>query len=678
MRYSFWGRAVDTFGNVQLSEGITVYLEGTETPATVYTQQIGGSGISTAPQVSTDSAGRVDFWIDNDDYSLTQLFDIVVSGLTYTKVDIFRAANVFSVSAASVEQDNRVREYAETLESPSANIINRANEYTDVLRVEFEDVDGQLATHLASGSVHFLESSIEFDNIGISAHKHPEYDAMADTDELRRDINNLTLPTSASQEDLDNIRYDLNTFTSPNSASQDDLRYEINQLTLPTSASQEDLDNIRYDLNTFTSPNSASQDDLRYEIHNLTLPTSASQSDVLSVSAASKEQDNRLQEQIDLIDSGPVSAASREQDNRLNEFIDDNRWRLNTHASSGGIPILQHNQNLTTYTEVDTSYLTVTSQKVEFANMPRNVDSYLYKNFGGGFFSDFEIEFEFEITASQTSSLVMLTAVSNTIGNMATMDTANDGIHCFAFNEGGSMKIKLQDESNKNQDIYTDGGTTTNLLYCIFKRIGTTATLEIYSDSGRETLIDTLTITCETGTKRYLYAIASYDSAVAADMTGYTQNFAIPSASGVFDPIHFTESSIDIGNIAVSAHAHPQYDGDISSETVDTNAIGIGALLVLSSDGNYDEADADTAATCGLLALAAESGTGTKEIMNQGWMYIAGHGFTVGVRLYVSTTQGEMTNEAPDGSGNVVQVVGYAKNENVIRFNPSPDFLVVA
>lgn len=118
--------------------------------------------------------------------------------------------------------------------------------------------------------------------------------------------------------------------------------------------------------------------------------------------------------------------------------------------------------------------------------------------------------------------------------------------------------------------------------------------------------------------------------------------------------------------------------GETSPETVDTNAIGIGALLVLAADGHWDEADADAEATCGLLSIAVESGTGSKKVMHKGWLHMAAHGFTVGRRLFVSTTQGTMTNTAPDGSGNVVQVVGYAISDDVIRINPSRDYLVVA
>jgi hypothetical protein len=96
-RVHFWGRAVDSYGNIQPSEDITIYLAGTETAATTYTAQSGGTGNSTAPQVTTDSTGRFNFWVDHDDYTypgFNQLFDIIVGDLTYSNVDVFRLAIV--------------------------------------------------------------------------------------------------------------------------------------------------------------------------------------------------------------------------------------------------------------------------------------------------------------------------------------------------------------------------------------------------------------------------------------------------------------------------------------------------------------------------------------------------------------------------------------------------------
>ena len=66
-RYSFLGRAVDTYGNVQSNVDIKIYLTGTKTGAIVYTERTGGIGISTLPQITTDIYGAFKFYVDDGD-----------------------------------------------------------------------------------------------------------------------------------------------------------------------------------------------------------------------------------------------------------------------------------------------------------------------------------------------------------------------------------------------------------------------------------------------------------------------------------------------------------------------------------------------------------------------------------------------------------------------------------
>ena len=41
-----------------------------------------------------------------------------------------------------------------------------------------------------------------------------------------------------------------------------------------------------------------------------------------------------------------------------------------------------------------------------------------------------------------------------------------------------------------------------------------------------------------------------------------------------------------------------------------------------------------------------------------------------GLPVYVSTTAGLMTETAPDGSGDQVQIIGYTESGNVLRVKP--------
>ena len=104
--------------------------------------------------------------------------------------------------------------------------------------------------------------------------------------------------------------------------------------------------------------------------------------------------------------------------------------------------------------------------------------------------------------------------------------------------------------------------------------------------------------------------------------------------------------------------------------TVDTNAVGQGAILCLASDGNYDEADAD-AATTHAFALAMEAGTGTKKLMLQGIWRNDAWAWTIGAMLYLSATQGTLTETPPSTTGQQIQPVARALSADVIYFNPS-------
>ena len=111
--------------------------------------------------------------------------------------------------------------------------------------------------------------------------------------------------------------------------------------------------------------------------------------------------------------------------------------------------------------------------------------------------------------------------------------------------------------------------------------------------------------------------------------------------------------------------------GDIATMQVDTNGTGFGAALYMASDGHYDEADADAAATMPCTVLALETGAGAKKVLLKGFIRNDSWNWTPGALLYVSTTAGALTATKPAGSGDQVQVVGYATHADRIYFNPN-------
>lgn len=111
-------------------------------------------------------------------------------------------------------------------------------------------------------------------------------------------------------------------------------------------------------------------------------------------------------------------------------------------------------------------------------------------------------------------------------------------------------------------------------------------------------------------------------------------------------------------------------EGDQYSATVDANAYGIASCLHMDTDGNWIEADADASTTMPCAAMAVESGTGTKNVLMQGFVRDDTWNWTPGQVIYVDTTAGTVTATAPSGTGDQVQVVGVAITADVIYFRP--------
>ena len=137
-----------------------------------------------------------------------------------------------------------------------------------------------------------------------------------------------------------------------------------------------------------------------------------------------------------------------------------------------------------------------------------------------------------------------------------------------------------------------------------------------------------------------------------------------------------TNSNSKIIRLLVSALSDHTGHGIVSTMTVDVNTYGEGSCLHLDIDGNYIEADADSVTTMPCSALAIESGTGTKQVLYQGFMQDETWNWTVGGWVYVmSGTDGTLTQTAPSASGDYVQKVGIATHADRIYFDP--DFTMV-
>ena len=380
-RFSFLGRAVDSYGNVKANEGITIYLAGTLTPANIYTARTGGTVISTAPQITTDAYGRFHFYVDESDHvGGDQKFDINAAGLTYYDIEIMRGSVKQEdvediVGNLLIEGSNITLTYddlAGTLEiagtgggvTDHTQLTNIGNYSHDELDDHVDDdtihftkgnishtllqnigtnTHTQIDTHIGTANIHFLESSIDHTHIlnkGTKTHAQIDSHITAGDNHIGDTTIHFTkgsidhggllglsdndhpqyVRVSTVNETIDDRVSDL-LIAGPNIS----LTYNDSAGTLEISAytpegSLGDHGNLT-GLTDDDHPQYAL--DTKVDSH---FASAANIFDILSVSAASVEADNRLrallESEIDSIpDAANVSAASVEADNRLREKL---------------------------------------------------------------------------------------------------------------------------------------------------------------------------------------------------------------------------------------------------------------------------------------------------------------------------------------------------------------------
>jgi hypothetical protein len=106
-----------------------------------------------------------------------------------------------------------------------------------------------------------------------------------------------------------------------------------------------------------------------------------------------------------------------------------------------------------------------------------------------------------------------------------------------------------------------------------------------------------------------------------------------------------------------------------------------GDVYYLDSSGNWAATDADAVATSkGMLAVAAGTDSDVNGMVIKGFVYLAtDSGGSVGDPVYLHTTAGKLTNDVSGyTTGDVVRIAGYKVATNIVYFNPSNDFIVLA
>jgi len=194
------------------------------------------------------------------------------------------------------------------------------------------------------------------------------------------------------------------------------------------------------------------------------------------------------------------------------------------------------------------------------------------------------------------------------------------------------------------------------------------------------------------GTDKDAYIEYNEDGDDYLIISGSTNGVAISGSSIAFD-----------GNVKIGSNYHTTTfenqlaDGDMGSGEIlyyepgaDTT-LTKGGIYFLHTDGTWDEADADAAATSkALLGIALGTSARTHGMLIRGFVKIPstevlnvpGSGASDGLPVYISTTAAHIDFTAPSASGDIVRVVGYCIDDDssdiLLYFKPDNTWVEIA
>jgi len=177
--------------------------------------------------------------------------------------------------------------------------------------------------------------------------------------------------------------------------------------------------------------------------------------------------------------------------------------------------------------DIDTTDVRVTGTAIA-----RNESSYVRKDHVSTFTGDFEIQFEFYLTSVDGSSILPIAAVTDVDGQYEAMEGAADGGLVAMLYGSQAYLVDAGDGDWTTDNCAISTGTQ---YYSTFFRTTNTVYWNIYSDSGRESLVtdcDLSVAITRAGTSSdwdYLYLLVSKSDSDGDNGTFWSQNYEIVS-----------------------------------------------------------------------------------------------------------------------------------------------------
>lgn len=290
-------------------------------------------------------------------------------------------------------------------------------------------------------------------------------------------------------------------------------------------------------------------------------------------------------------------------------------------------------QDYTTYTEVDSSsVISIQSSTQIYANVQNRYVAYVYYDGGENAYGDFVATFSKQGAYLTANGICVYFMVANSI-NDAYHITQNNGYSLYCWSIGiDSNNVYFKLTENVGGTEYTDTSDSTyNMVgyhYITVTRNGDSLTEEIYSDSDRTTLLETLSLTLHDSdlAYQYVYAVSGYNNGGTYYNRNYMRDLNI---EGVTPPdtyfISYVENSFNQNTTNILNTAN-------FTSLFSTNS----TLDYFIFSWNYTEVFINETALSFI-------GSMTENLIDLG-ENATKIGYTISVIIYANTTTGEVTN----------------------------------
>lgn len=183
-------------------------------------------------------------------------------------------------------------------------------------------------------------------------------------------------------------------------------------------------------------------------------------------------------------------------------------------------------EDFTTYTEVDGGSDNVTivdATQIDFTDLSRVEETYVYKDFNVGHFGDFEHLPSAKITARNTLGRAIVYVLANIVDDGLAVRN-DDGISLQFLHATGPSQNQLYLQhfasGSATNDFFQPWVVGTRYWFTL-SRSGSTITCKIYDDVDRTNLLDTLSVLGDATTYRYYYPLSTFNSGTSgASITG--------------------------------------------------------------------------------------------------------------------------------------------------------------